>query len=188
MRHDGPWLDTVAALAPQGKVDVVLDCVAGAYAAQNVEILRLDGRWVLYSLLTGPALPDDLAKTFHVGFWRKKVHAVRGVSFTVRRGEVFAIVGPNGAGKTTTLKMLTGLVHPDSGSASLFGAPIALYLSARWRTWITALSRSTSPQGSPRSSLARMPVKIAVTNSGRKRPEAVSRIARTSSMVGMSTP
>jgi ABC-2 type transport system ATP-binding protein len=65
----------------------------------------------------------DLAKTFHVGFWRKKVHAVRGVSFSVRRGEVFAIVGPNGAGKTTTLKMLTGLVHPDSGSASLFGAP-----------------------------------------------------------------
>ncbi len=65
----------------------------------------------------------DIAKTFHVGFWRRKVHAVRGVSFEVRRGEVFAIVGPNGAGKTTTLKMLTGLVRPDSGSASLFGAP-----------------------------------------------------------------
>ena len=65
----------------------------------------------------------DLQKTFYVGFWRKKVEAVKSIGFDVRRGEVFAIVGPNGAGKTTTLKMLTGLVKPDRGHATLFGHP-----------------------------------------------------------------
>jgi ABC-2 type transport system ATP-binding protein len=38
---------------------------------------------------------------------RKKVEAVRGVSFQVRRGEIVGFLGPNGAGKTTTIKMLT---------------------------------------------------------------------------------
>ena len=66
----------------------------------------------------------DLAKTFHIGFLRKSVEAVRGVSFEVRRGEVFGLIGPNGAGKTTTLKMLMGLVRPSRGHASIFGEPI----------------------------------------------------------------
>jgi ABC-type multidrug transport system ATPase subunit len=48
---------------------------------------------------------DGLAKTFHLGFFRKKVEAVKEASFDVRRGEVFGYLGPNGSGKTTTLKM-----------------------------------------------------------------------------------
>ncbi|HSO00241.1 MAG TPA: ABC transporter ATP-binding protein, partial [Candidatus Nanopelagicales bacterium] len=64
----------------------------------------------------------DLAKTFKVGFFRSKlVNAVRGVSFDVRRGEIFGFLGPNGAGKTTTIKMLTGLIAPTGGEAFLFG-------------------------------------------------------------------
>lgn len=47
--------------------------------------------------------------------------AVRGVSFTVRKGEWFALLGPNGAGKTTTLHMLTTMLRPDSGSAAIMG-------------------------------------------------------------------
>jgi len=47
--------------------------------------------------------------------------AVRGVSFTVRWGEVFGFLGPNGAGKTTTIMMLTTLVEPTSGEAYVAG-------------------------------------------------------------------
>ncbi|MBU6323177.1 MAG: ATP-binding cassette domain-containing protein [Patescibacteria group bacterium] len=48
--------------------------------------------------------------------------AVDDVSFSVRKGEIFAFLGPNGAGKSTTIKMLTTLLAPTSGSISLFGA------------------------------------------------------------------
>lgn len=50
-----------------------------------------------------------------------KNEAVKGVSFTVARGEWFALLGPNGAGKTTTLHMLTTMTRPDSGSAAIMG-------------------------------------------------------------------
>ena len=64
----------------------------------------------------------DLKKTFKVGFLRDRVvEAVKGVSFEVRRGEIFGFLGPNGAGKTTTIKMLTGLIAPTAGEAFLFG-------------------------------------------------------------------
>jgi ABC-2 type transport system ATP-binding protein len=63
-----------------------------------------------------------LSKTFRLGLLRqKRVEAVRGVSFEVRRGEIFGFLGPNGAGKTTVIKMLTGLIHPTGGEAFLFG-------------------------------------------------------------------
>ena len=64
---------------------------------------------------------NNLSKTFRVGFWRKKVEAVRDVSFEVRSGEIFGLVGPNGAGKTTTMKMITGLIYPDAGGVEVFG-------------------------------------------------------------------
>jgi ABC-2 type transport system ATP-binding protein len=47
--------------------------------------------------------------------------AVDGVSFEVRRGEVIGYLGPNGSGKTTTMRMLLGLLHPSSGSATVLG-------------------------------------------------------------------
>lgn len=47
--------------------------------------------------------------------------AVRGVSFNVEKGEIFAFLGPNGAGKSTTIKMLTTLLHPTSGTIILDG-------------------------------------------------------------------
>ncbi len=48
-------------------------------------------------------------------------HAVRDVSFSVEEGEFVGFLGPNGAGKTTTLKMLSGLLHPTGGTASVLG-------------------------------------------------------------------
>ena len=49
--------------------------------------------------------------------------AVRSLSLTVRRGEIFGFLGPNGAGKSTSIKMLLGLVKPTSGEAFVLGAP-----------------------------------------------------------------
>lgn len=47
--------------------------------------------------------------------------AVRGISFSVAKGEIIGFLGPNGAGKTTTLRMLTGYLPPTSGTASVAG-------------------------------------------------------------------
>jgi len=51
----------------------------------------------------------------------RDVHAVRNISFSIKEGELVGFLGPNGAGKTTTLKMLSGLLHPSSGEASVLG-------------------------------------------------------------------
>lgn len=56
-------------------------------------------------------------------FGRDKV-AVDSLSLTVGRGEVFGFLGPNGAGKTTSIKMLTGLVSPTAGRATILGRPV----------------------------------------------------------------
>ena len=50
-----------------------------------------------------------------------EVIAVDNVSFSVKRGETFGFLGPNGAGKTTTVRMLTGVIEPDGGSALISG-------------------------------------------------------------------
>jgi ABC-2 type transport system ATP-binding protein len=46
----------------------------------------------------------------------KKINAVKNINFEVEKGEILAFIGPNGAGKSTTIKMLTGILYPDSGS------------------------------------------------------------------------
>jgi ABC-2 type transport system ATP-binding protein len=68
----------------------------------------------------------ELSRSFRAakGVWRRdrgEVRAVRGISFTVQRGELFGLLGPNGAGKTTTIKMLITLLLPTGGRASLLG-------------------------------------------------------------------
>jgi ABC-2 type transport system ATP-binding protein len=51
--------------------------------------------------------------------------AVDGVSFTVKRGEILGFLGPNGAGKSTTMKMITGYLRPDAGTARVDGIDVA---------------------------------------------------------------
>lgn len=51
----------------------------------------------------------------------KEVRAVKGINLEVEQGEFVAFLGPNGAGKTTTLKLLSGVIHPTSGTASVMG-------------------------------------------------------------------
>ena len=74
--------------------------------------------------------------------------AVRNLSLTVRRGEIFGFLGPNGAGKSTSIKMLLGLVKPTGGEALVLGAPSGsvdirrkigfLPEDFRFYTWLTA--------------------------------------------------
>lgn len=52
------------------------------------------------------------------------IEAVRGVSFTVEKGEVLGFLGPNGAGKSTTMRMITGFIPPTEGTASVCGYDI----------------------------------------------------------------
>jgi ABC-2 type transport system ATP-binding protein len=54
------------------------------------------------------------------------IHAVRGVSLKVHRGEVLGFLGPNGAGKTTTMRMITGFLEATEGSAWVDGVNVAL--------------------------------------------------------------
>ena len=63
----------------------------------------------------------DLTKTYRTPFRRKKVEALRGITFSVKRGHIFGFVGPNGAGKTTAIRTLMGLIKPTSGTASIGG-------------------------------------------------------------------
>ena len=62
---------------------------------------------------------QDLKKYFG------KVHAVDGVSLSVRRGQVYGFLGPNGSGKTTTIGMILGLIHPTAGKVTVFGKTVS---------------------------------------------------------------
>lgn len=64
---------------------------------------------------------SGLTKVFKDFWGRPKAKAVEGVSFEVRRGEVFGLLGPNGSGKSTTVKMLLGLLYPTKGVVEVFG-------------------------------------------------------------------
>ncbi len=61
---------------------------------------------------------DDVRKSYGA------VKAVDGVSFEVRKGEIFGLLGPNGAGKTTTMEMIEGLHPPDGGAISVLGLDV----------------------------------------------------------------
>jgi energy-coupling factor transporter ATP-binding protein EcfA2 len=70
--------------------------------------------------------PDVASPAVHTIELRKDFRgtvALRGLSMTVGRGEVFGFLGPNGAGKTTAVKLLLGLIRPSSGEAMVLGAP-----------------------------------------------------------------
>jgi ABC-2 type transport system ATP-binding protein len=67
---------------------------------------------------------EGLVKDFRLGFGLKKKRVLHGISFELRRGEIFGFIGPNGAGKTTTLKVLMGLIRASGGRAELLGRDV----------------------------------------------------------------
>lgn len=63
----------------------------------------------------------QLNKTYKKRKTKEVIQAVDNISFTVQKGEILGLLGPNGAGKTTTIKMICGLLVPDSGEITING-------------------------------------------------------------------
>ncbi len=94
-------------------------------------------------MMTQPVISTN---GLHKAFGRKV--AVADLTLDVQPGEIFGFLGPNGAGKTTSVKMLLGLTHPTSGSATLLGKPLGdrrarerigfLPEHFRFHEWLTA--------------------------------------------------
>jgi lipooligosaccharide transport system ATP-binding protein len=79
---------------------------------------------------------------------------VRGLDLNVRRGECFGLLGPNGAGKTTTLRLLLGLIEPDSGSIELAGIAVPQHArEARMKVGVVPQMDNLDPDFSVRENL-----------------------------------
>jgi branched-chain amino acid transport system ATP-binding protein len=75
---------------------------------------------------TQPAANDVVLQLSDVNSFYGAIHALRGVTLEVRRGEIVTLIGANGAGKTTTLRTVSGLLHPRTGTVHLNGDDISL--------------------------------------------------------------
>lgn len=82
------------------------------------------------------------------------VHAVKGVTFDIQKGEIFSLLGPNGAGKSTTIGMISGLVAPSEGEAFIGGHSItAAPMQAKTLIGVVPQDIALYPQLSPRQNL-----------------------------------
>ncbi len=81
----------------------------------------------------GPAALEvtSLRKDFRTGVFRRKIPALRDVSFSIPQGRIVALLGPNGSGKTTLIKILTGLVRPTGGSFRILGEKLSVRVRSR---------------------------------------------------------
>lgn len=84
---------------------------------QALEVRNLSKRFITKKKRPGlgGAVKNILAPEY------RKIDAVADISFQVERGDILAFIGPNGAGKSTTIKLITGILYPDSGSIRLLG-------------------------------------------------------------------
>lgn len=67
---------------------------------------------------------SSISKTYNPGLFKKKVQAVHDLTLEIQSGEVFGLIGPNGAGKSTVIRLLLGLIRPDSGQIMFRGKPL----------------------------------------------------------------
>lgn len=69
-------------------------------------------------------MPEVVIRVYDLKKYYGDFPAVKGISFSVKKGEVFGFLGPNGAGKTTTIRMLTGILEPSEGRIEVFGMDV----------------------------------------------------------------
>ncbi len=126
---DLPQLD--AAQVGAGSLDVpiplvivVSALVLAAVGAAVVFWLRQRAAHAREDLRDVPLVVQDLVKTYRQIGRGGSLKAVNGVSFEARPGQVVGLLGPNGAGKTTVLRMMVGLIRPDSGEVYVSGEPV----------------------------------------------------------------
>jgi ABC-2 type transport system ATP-binding protein len=90
---------------------------------------------------------QDVIKVQGLGKTYGSIKAIDGVTFQVRKGEIFGMVGPNGSGKTTTIECIEGLRQPDEGSLNVLGLePQKDYFALRERTGIQLQSANLPPR------------------------------------------
>ena len=77
--------------------------------------------YILVGMIPAISL-ENITRSFRDHFWTRKKTVIRDISLEIQPGEVFGFLGPNGAGKTMTIKIITGLIRPDSGRTAVFGA------------------------------------------------------------------
>ncbi len=82
-----------------------------------IEVRKLTKSYRVYKKREG--LAESIRGLFRREY--REVEAVKGIDLDVQQGELVAFLGPNGAGKTTTLKLLSGVINPTSGSATVMG-------------------------------------------------------------------
>ena len=115
-----------AATPPDAEVRWVSGALAGALLVAAATALatwrrgrRRERSGWRHDLSEVPLAVEHLVKTYADGH-----RAVDDVSWAAHRGQVVGLLGPNGAGKTTTIRMIAGLIHPDSGEAYVHGRPL----------------------------------------------------------------
>ena len=119
-----PEIATTALNAGTLDVPLPLIIVVGALIVAAVLAAIIFGRrqrrvQLRRDLAGVPLVVNDVVKTYGDGF-----RAVDGVSFRAEAGQVVGLLGPNGAGKTTAIRMLVGLIRPDSGEIFVDGEPV----------------------------------------------------------------
>jgi len=126
------------------KVDVSDMCQDGRGAFDAMEYISaikvVDAFNIVMSVAKSHGLhgkPEDVIEVKYLVKKFDNVTAVRGVSFTVRKGEVFALLGPNGAGKTTIVEILELLKTPTRGFVSIFGDAVltGIMMENPWNAW-----------------------------------------------------
>ncbi|WP_226345483.1 alpha/beta fold hydrolase [Agilicoccus flavus] len=117
-RVDVPGLDPEVAAVGIG-LAALLALVAAGFGAAAWRRRRTDRADTRADLAAVPLVVDDLVKTYRDGH-----RAVDGVSWRAEAGQVVGLLGPNGAGKTTTMRMLVGLIRPESGQVHVLGDPV----------------------------------------------------------------
>ncbi|WP_420327736.1 ABC transporter ATP-binding protein [Mameliella sp.] len=126
-------------IVEQGTADEVLNNPQHAYTRALIDAVPRPAEQGQDSVSDSPVVIDveGLRKTFHTaGTLFKKsrtVHAVKDISFQVRRGETLGIVGESGSGKTTLVRCLMRLIDPDAGKINISGVDFASQTSSELR-------------------------------------------------------